>query len=159
MRIVEPVFGPFAGYLLSLPDAEADKAIADKWARERYDPAYPQAWEGTAEDIASATAAANESADVWGGNPPQPVLTSINPNTAVVGSINRNLHAIGSSFVASSVIVFNGGEEQTDFVSETELTTTVKPSTASGPITVPVLVRSGNKDSAPQDFTFTASEG
>lgn len=84
-----------------------------------------------------------------------PVLDTIEPATAVVGADDVVLRAIGSGFDDATVIVFNGGEEPTEFVSDSEVTTIVKPSTASGPWTVPVLVRNVDGDSDPIDFAFT----
>jgi len=87
-----------------------------------------------------------------------PEITSLAPNTAVVGSTDFTLRVLGMNFQPDAVIVFNGGEEPTTFVSSTELTTGIKPSLASGPSTVPVLVRNkGLLDSNPLDFTFTAA--
>jgi IPT/TIG domain len=86
-------------------------------------------------------------------------LTALSPQTAVVGDADLTMTATGTGFTADSVIVFNGGEEQTTFVSETELTTGVKPSLASGAGDVPVLVRTAAGDTAPLNFTFTAAGG
>jgi hypothetical protein len=85
----------------------------------------------------------------------EPVLDSIDPISAELGGENVTLRAIGSNFTETSVIYFNGGAEMTEFVSETEVTTTVKPSLASVAITVPVTVRQGTYETAPQDFEFT----
>ena len=87
-----------------------------------------------------------------------PVLTGIAPSTAVVGSPPLTLTATGSDFTEDSKIIFNGGEEPTVFVSDTELTTEVRPETASGDITVPVMVRTGSWESAEFDFTFSAAQ-
>src|SRR5215470_16391597 len=61
-----------------------------------------------------------------------PTLSSLEPETAEVGSADLELHVKGSRFTDKSVIVFNGGEEPTTFVSAGEVTTTIKPSIASG---------------------------
>lgn len=84
-----------------------------------------------------------------------PTVASIDPATAEVGSADVTLHVHGTGFSEYSVIVFNGGAEATTFVDETELTTLVEPSTASGPWTVPVQVRNGVQTSEPVDFEFT----
>jgi hypothetical protein len=86
-----------------------------------------------------------------------PTLTGIAPNTAVVGGAQLTMTATGTLFDENTVIVFNGSPEPTTFVDATHVTTVVKPATASGPAVVPVLVRNGNEDSAPQNFTFTAA--
>jgi IPT/TIG domain len=100
-----------------------------------------------------------------GGEPPEPidppvepgtpVITSIDPAHAEVGAADLTMTVTGTGFTAASVILFNNGEEATTFVSETSLTTGVKPSLASGPAVVPVQVREGELVSAPVDFTFT----
>jgi hypothetical protein len=62
----------------------------------------------------------------------------------------------GGGFTEESVIVWNGGDEPTTYVSKSALTTGVKPSTASGPITIPVTVRNGELTAAETvDFSFT----
>jgi len=76
---------------------------------------------------------------VAGGAPP--VLTSLDPNLVIVGSAPVTLRVLGSGFADTSVIVFNGGDEPTTFVSPTEVTTGVQPTTASGFGTVPIQVR------------------
>jgi len=86
-----------------------------------------------------------------------PVLTDITPNNAVVGGANFTMTAIGSNFIPKSVIVFNGGKEPTTYVSATEVTTGVQPSTAGGPATVPVEIDNLGFKSAPQDFHFNAA--
>jgi IPT/TIG domain len=85
-----------------------------------------------------------------------PTLSALEPNTAQVGGPDVVMSCIGTGFVPDSKIFFNGGEEPTTFVDETEVTTVVKPSTASGPWTVPVHVRNPNGEvTVPQNFTFT----
>jgi IPT/TIG domain len=85
-----------------------------------------------------------------------PTLASLDPAEAVCGAPDDvDLHVHGTGFTAGSMIMFNGGEEPTTYVSETELTTIVRPSTASTPGSYPVLVRTGTHDSAPLSFTFT----
>lgn len=89
---------------------------------------------------------------------PPPIISSLNPNEAVVGSTDFTMLVLGQNFDAGSVIVFNGGDEATTFVSATELSTGVKPSLASGAATVPVLVRNADgQQSAARNFTFTAA--
>jgi IPT/TIG domain len=61
----------------------------------------------------------------------------------------------GTGFAPYSKIVFNGGDEVTTFVSETELSTIIKPSLAGAAIAVPVTVRNGTKVSNMVQFTFT----
>lgn len=89
---------------------------------------------------------------------PDATLTSIAPNTAVVGGPDVTLTVTGTNFTEDSVILWNGSPEPTVFVSPTQLTTVVRPSTASGPSTLPVRVRTEDGfETAPQTFTFTAA--
>ena len=84
-------------------------------------------------------------------------LTSISPDTKVSHMPSFTLTATGSNFDPDSIIVFNGTEKQTTFVSSTELTCQIHPNDIvlgssgnhehmiSGTMkdkTVPVLVRS-----------------
>ena len=89
----------------------------------------------------------------------RPVLTSINPTTAVIGGADLTLHAIGSGFDANCAILFNGGREPTVLVSPTELTTTVKPSLVTIAGSYPVQVVKGNSlvSAAVKSFTFTVA--
>ena len=59
----------------------------------------------------------------------------------------------GAGFTPSSRIVFNGGREPTTFVDDTTLRTVVRPSTASGALTVPVGVSNALGE---VEFEFTA---
>jgi hypothetical protein len=96
-----------------------------------------------------------------------PDTALVAPATAVVGGADLTLTAQGpanqdprrgTGYPAGSVIVFNGGAEPTARLDDDTLTTTVRPSTASGPATVPVVVRTPTGiESDPLDFTFTAT--
>jgi hypothetical protein len=96
-------------------------------------------------------------AKLWLDNPPPPapVLTSIDPTSAEIGGADVTLTCTGSGFTEESVIVFNGSAEPTTFVSDTELTTIVKPSTASIVISVPVAIYQDSGRSGDQMFSFT----
>jgi hypothetical protein len=88
--------------------------------------------------------------------PATPTLTSLSPNTAVHGTgADFIMDVNGTGFLASSKIIFNGGEEPTTFVSATKLQTAVRPSLAGAAVVVPVLVRTFTHETAPQNFTFT----
>lgn len=102
-----------------------------------------------------------ETATAEAGVPiPHPLLTMLTPNTAEVGSEDVEMHVEGEGFTDGAVIVFNGGDEPTVFVDDTEVTTIVRPVTASGPWTVPVYVRNPDgAHSASLDFTFTETGG
>jgi hypothetical protein len=90
----------------------------------------------------------------------RPTLASIAPTTAVaVTGADFTLTCTGTGFVAGvTVIVFNGGDERTTFVSATSVTTIVKPSLVGSPITLQVDVRNGPLLSGTSKaFTFTAT--
>jgi hypothetical protein len=86
---------------------------------------------------------------------PTPVLSALTPDTAVSGDPDFELSCDGTDFTADCVIVFGSVDEPTTFVSDTEVTTVVKPSLFA-PAIVPVTVRNGANSSNPVDFTFTA---
>jgi IPT/TIG domain len=72
---------------------------------------------------------------------PVPTVTSILPNNVKVGGEDLVLSVYGTGFTENTVILFNNGEEPTEFVDASRVTTIVKPSTASGPAIVPVTVK------------------
>jgi hypothetical protein len=86
--------------------------------------------------------------------PPPPALTSLSPDTAVSGDPDLTLICTGTGFTDTSVIMFGTEDEPTTYVSDTELTTVVKPSLFA-PATVPVTVRTDGVPTDPVDFTFT----
>lgn len=84
-----------------------------------------------------------------------PTVSSLNPGSATVGDPDFTLHVMGTNFTPESVIVFNGGEEITVYVSATELTTGVNMATVTGAYTVPVAVLSSDGVlSEPVNFVF-----
>jgi IPT/TIG domain-containing protein len=90
---------------------------------------------------------------------PEPVgdqtFTSMNPDTLAMSDADTEVSFIGSGFTEGSKIIWNGSEEPTNFVSDTELTTIVRPSTVSFPLAVPVAIRTGDFLTPPLNFTFT----
>jgi hypothetical protein len=84
-----------------------------------------------------------------------PTLQALDPATAEVGGEDVTLRCLGSGFTADSKILFNSGEEPTTLVNPTELTTIVKPSTASGPWAVPVVIDTLGTQTQPLTFQFT----
>src|SRR5262245_25694128 len=134
---VVPIFGPYAGQVLTMPTAEADQAIADNWAREHpapFDPNAPLPPNLTPAEREAAEAAAAAWAATAAGT--LVVVDSISPTNAEVGGPDLPLSVIGSGFNADTMIVFNGGDEVTTFVDSTRVMTILKPSTASGPVVV-----------------------
>jgi hypothetical protein len=90
-------------------------------------------------------------------HPPNPVLDVLEPSEAPFLSIEPVMMTCrGQNFPPGAVIVFNGGDEPTNYVSPTEISTTVETKTVSMPITVPVYVRNpdGTRSSS-RDFSFT----
>jgi hypothetical protein len=92
----------------------------------------------------------------------RPVLSSINPATAVCGSADLTMHAVGSGFQdGATKILFGGVEQTTTFVSATDISCTVKPSQAPLPklVTVQVITGASLPSSATKSFSFTAAAG
>lgn len=91
-----------------------------------------------------------------------PILGALVPETAPIGAPSFTLHVVGtavSPFKAGDVIVFNGFDEPTTFVSATELTTGVNMDVwlnPSAPLPVKVKTSTG-AFSNELFFTFTAS--
>jgi hypothetical protein len=79
-----------------------------------------------------------------GGSATVPEITSLNPGSVTLGDPDFTLHVLGSGFSTLSKIIFNGSEEPTTYVSDTELTTGVNMATAITAATVPVHVVSGD---------------
>lgn len=89
-----------------------------------------------------------------------PTLDSLSPHSAVSGDPNDIvMSAIGTGFTADSIIVFNGHPEPTTFVSDTELTTGVKPSLFVVPAVCPVEIHTLSQVTDALDFTFTEPAG
>jgi hypothetical protein len=86
--------------------------------------------------------------------PAPPALTSLSPDTAVSGDSDFTLSCIGTGFGADSVISFGGVDKPTTLVSDTEVTTVVRPPLVT-PDPIPVQVHEGTVYTDPIDFTFT----
>jgi hypothetical protein len=98
--------------------------------------------------------------DGWSATPvppPPPVVTALEPDTAVIGSPSFTLRVLGTGFDAASVIVFNGYDEPTTWVSPTEVTTGIDMAVWTGPsLPLPVGVRTADGQvSNLVSFTFT----
>ncbi len=90
---------------------------------------------------------------------PVPVAGSLSPATATSGSAALTLTVNGSSFVASSVVRWNGADRPTTFISATELRATIAAADLATVHTVPVTVFTpapGGGTSASKTFTVTA---
>jgi hypothetical protein len=89
---------------------------------------------------------------------PTPTLDSLTPATAMLGDPNFTLHCLGTNFTPDTKILWNGSEEPTVFVSETELTTDVNMATATVAAPIPVAVRGPSGGvTAPLIFDLTAA--
>lgn len=85
-----------------------------------------------------------------------PTVASLSPNTAVLGTPSFTLHVFGTGFDTGSIIVFNGFDEPTTFISPTEITTGVNMDVWQAAATLPVGVRSSvGLMSNTQMFSFT----
>jgi YD repeat-containing protein len=90
---------------------------------------------------------------------PAPTLSSIAPTSAAAGGGAFTLTATGTSFIASSVVRWNGSDRSTTFVSGTELQAAIPASdiAAAGSVAVTVFTPTpGGGSSSAQTFTITA---
>jgi len=73
-----------------------------------------------------------------------PLVTGLSPNTAPAGDpADITMSVMGENFTPDCVIVFNGYDEPTTFVSAAQVSTGVKPSLFVVPADCPVAVRDG----------------
>jgi hypothetical protein len=86
-----------------------------------------------------------------------PAISALNPASLEAPGPDSEMVVTGTGFTASTVINWNGGDEPTDFVSATEVKTTVRPSTVQAPLpfTLRVCVHNAGVKSNVLDFTFT----
>jgi hypothetical protein len=85
-----------------------------------------------------------------------PTVSSLSPDTAVAGDADDITMTVnGSGFMPGTVIVFNGLDEPTTYVSASAVSTGVKPSLFVVPAECPVGVRNGSIKSNEMPFTFT----
>jgi|SRR5215831_7981947 len=89
------------------------------------------------------------------GNPLPFTLESVEPSSAAIGGADFTLHVHGTDFVSGMQIFFAGHLERTDFVSDTEITTVVKPSLWQAPADVEVSVSAFGFMPPPLTFSFT----
>lgn len=89
-----------------------------------------------------------------------PTLSSLSPNTAVVGSAQLTLTLTGTNFASGATAYWNGGALTTTFVTATQLTATVPASllAAVGTAQVTVVNPTGTSTTSNQlPFTITAA--
>jgi len=90
-----------------------------------------------------------------GEEAPPPTVDSLVPNSATLGDPDFTISVLGTGFDEESVIVFNGFDEPTTVVSDTEVQTGVNMAVWAAPVAVDVQVRSGaGVLSNAQTFTF-----
>lgn len=90
---------------------------------------------------------------------PTPVLSTVSPNSVVVGSPMTSISVTGSSFESSSEVLFNGTPLATTFVNAGQLSATVPASLLDFAGTFAVTVSTpapGGGASAPQSFDVRA---
>ena len=88
-----------------------------------------------------------------------PEIEELEPDEVEAGSAEDiTMHVHGSGFTDKSVITFNGLDEPTVFVSESEVTTIVKPSLFTVPAVCPVTVKNGAYESEEVEFEFLEAE-
>jgi len=83
-----------------------------------------------------------------------PELLDLEPEVAVIGEPDLTLTCTGEGFTADTKIWFNGGEEATVYVSDTVVTTMVRPSTATTAGEYEVTVKNAAGESEPLTFEF-----
>ena len=110
-------------------------------------------------DVGGEGAAVEEGGEGGEGEDAAPDLESLDPDEADAGdATDIVMHVHGTGFTEQSVIYFNGLQEPTTFVSETEVTTGVKPSLFVVPAVCPVTVRNGSYESDALEFEFLDPE-
>jgi hypothetical protein len=77
--------------------------------------------------------------------PPAPLtLTALEPASASITAADFEGHVRGTGFTEDSVIIWNGAEEPTRFVDDTDVWTMVVPSVVTAPTVLDVYVRNGD---------------
>ena len=82
-----------------------------------------------------------------------PEIVRLQPNTAVAGAADFQMTIIGTYFLKTSVIIWNGQEVLTTYTNPNTLKTTVKSSNF--PASIQVTVRNNKTSALPKSFTFT----
>lgn len=159
--VVQP--GAYAGRVMTMQASHADAALADGWGIETTEAFFPN------DTPVLLTEAAPQSYLDWIEDtqttgeiepPPEPpaapTVEALTPNSAVSGAAaDITMVVTGTGFTEGSVITFNDLDEPTTFISDTEVSTGVKPSLFVVPAVCPVAVRDAGGTSNALDFTFT----
>ena len=120
----------------------------------------PAVWRAAAADGLALVEVHRAYCAITGTGPPEPeapVLTALEPANVTLGSPSFTVQVRGTGFTPASVIVWNGSDEATTYVSATEVTTGINMATAEVPVSVPVEVRTGEEISNTLAFTFIAA--
>jgi hypothetical protein len=88
------------------------------------------------------------------GSEAKPEIEALDPDEIETGAADTVLHVHGSGFTESSVIHFAGQDEPTSFVSDSEITTGLKPSLWQEAVVVECKVKNGDQESEPVEFEF-----
>ena len=93
----------------------------------------------------------------WTEGPPveAPTVETLAPDSVAIGAPDFTVHVTGTGFTPDSVIVWNGFDEPTTVVSDTEVSTGVNMAVWFAPVAVPVQVRAGGNLSNSLIFRFT----
>ena len=86
-----------------------------------------------------------------------PEITGIDPDTAAVGDPDVTLHCYGTSFAEGAVVVFDGDDVPSTFVSEGEVTAVISPSTATEGSVLVCVRNLDDRETEDLSFTFTAA--
>lgn len=164
--VIQP--GPYAGQKITMLVSHAEAGLADGWAipmEEALAPnptpllatgEAPQSYLDWVDDFATPGEPDNPDPPE---PPPVPTVTSLTPDTAVSGAPDDITMVVnGTGFTAASVITFNDLDEPTTLISDTQVSTGVKPSLFVVPAVCPVAVRDVSGTSNSVDFTFTEAE-
>jgi hypothetical protein len=88
-----------------------------------------------------------------------PLLTKVEPATAMVGQNPIRIHFLGLGFTPATEINWNGGLEPTTFHSDTDISTGLDPSSASGTYTIDVWVEENGIESQKLKFSLVRQGG
>jgi IPT/TIG domain len=145
------------GHLVRL-EGETDEQYAARTAQVLHS-------SGQSSNHPSDVAKQYDEADTGGGEEgvegAAPVIDALSPNNAVSGdAADITMNVMGSGFMSTSVIVFDGHDEPTTFISASTVSTGVKPSLFVVPAVCPVSVRNADgTTSNTMDFEFTGTVG
>jgi hypothetical protein len=135
------------------------EGAAPQWPYVGVDPAHPLNVPQSINEPPGSDIYANIDEGEGGEGEDGPDITSLDPDEADAGdATDIVMHVYGSGFTPESKIFFNGLEEPTVFVDETEVTTGVKPSLFVVPAVCPVTVRNGDLESDALEFEFLDPE-